>query len=119
MSAGMVTDSTGRTASDPQEPLAALQGAVDAARREAGSQLAALRHAAGFSQVKLAAKMGYRPTAVAHAELGRRPVSAEFWELADEALGAGGELAAQGTRIRDLARAAREERRRQVRARHA
>ena len=47
-------------------------------RREAGGLLAGIRHAAGLSQVKLAGRIGYSATVVAHAELGRRPVSAEF-----------------------------------------
>lgn len=71
--------------------------------------LACFRHAAGLSQVQLAGRIGYSATVVAHAELGRRPVPAEFWELADDALAAGGKLTAQGVRIRDLAMARREE----------
>jgi transcriptional regulator with XRE-family HTH domain len=101
-----------------QEPLAGLRESIAAARREAGSLLAAFRQAAGFTQVQLAAQIGYNPTAVAHAERGRRPVSAEFWELADGALRAAGKLTAQGTRIKDLTGAAREEQRRLDRARH-
>ena len=91
------------------EPLARMREVIAAARAEAGSQLACLRHTAGLSQVQLARRIGYSATVVAHAELGRRPVSAEFWELADEALGAGGRLTAWGTRIKDLTRARREE----------
>jgi hypothetical protein len=56
---------------------------------------------------------------VAHAELGRRPASAEFWELADEALGAGGSLTARGTRIKDLTKAMRAEQHRLDKARYA
>jgi hypothetical protein len=66
--------------------------------------------------VRLAGRIGYSATVVAHAELGRRPVSAEFWEVADDALAASGKLTAQ---IRDLATARREEQHRQDRARHA
>jgi hypothetical protein len=69
--------------------------------------------------VRLAGRIGYSATVVAHAEVGRRPVSAEFWEVADDALAAGGKLAAQGTRIRDLAMARREEQHRRDRSRHA
>jgi transcriptional regulator with XRE-family HTH domain len=91
------------------EPLAALREAITAARNEAGRLLACFRHAAGLSQVQLARRIGYSATVVAHAELGRRPASAEFWELADEALGAGGSLTAWGTRIKDLTKAMRAE----------
>jgi hypothetical protein len=56
---------------------------------------------------------------VDHAERGRRPVSAEFWELTDGALGAGGHLTAQGTRIKDLIQAMHQEQRRLERARQA
>jgi transcriptional regulator with XRE-family HTH domain len=106
-----------RTSRDPvmtvHEPLASLREVIAAARAEAGSLLACLRHTAGLSQVQLARRVGYSATVVAHAELGRRPVSAGFWALADEVLGAGGSLAAWGTRIKDLTRARREEQHRQ------
>jgi transcriptional regulator with XRE-family HTH domain len=102
-----------------QEPLADLWEAAAAARKEAGSLLACLRHAAGLSQVRLAGQLGYSATVVAHAELGRRPVSMEFWELAEEALGAGGNLIAWGARIKDLTMARREEQRRLDKASHA
>ena len=115
----MVTDSAGHSALTAQEPPAGLQEAVAAARREAGGLLAGFRHTAGLSQVHLAGRIGYSATVVAHAELGRRHVSAEFWELADGALGAGGHLTARGTRIKDLIRAMHEEQRRLERAGHA
>jgi hypothetical protein len=102
-----------------QDPLASLREAIAAARTEAGRLLACLRHTAGLSQVRLAGRIGYSATVVAHAELGRRPVSAEFWEAADDALAASGKLTAHGARIRDLASARREEQHRQDRARHA
>ena len=102
-----------------REPLAGLREAIAAARTEAGGLLAGFRHTAGLSQVQLAGQIGYSATVVAHAELGRRPVSAEFWELADGALGAGGHLTAWGTRIKDLIGAVREEQRRLERAGHA
>jgi len=69
--------------------------------------------------VRLAGQLGYSATVVAHAELGRRPVSMEFWELAEEALGAGGNLIAWGARIKDLTMARREEQRRLDKASHA
>lgn len=102
-----------------QETIAGLREAVAAARKEAGRLLACLRHAAGLSQVRLAGQIGYSATVVAHAELGRRPVAVEFWELADEALGAGGTLTAWGTRIKDLTGARRGEQRRLDKASHA
>lgn len=102
-----------------QDPLASLREASASARTEAGRLLACLRHTAGFSQAQLAGRIGYSATAVAHAELGIQPVSAEFWELADDALTASGKLTAQGARIQDLATARREEQHRQHRARHA
>ena len=101
------------------EPLAGLREAIAAARKEAGGLLAGFRHTAGLSQVQLAGRIGYSATVVAHAELGRRPVSAEFWELADGALGAGGSLTAWGTRIKGLIRGMHEEQRCLERARHA
>jgi len=99
--------------------VSGLREAIAAARTEAGGLLAGFRHTAGLSQVQLAGQIGYSATVVAHAELGRRPVSAEFWELADGALGAGGNLTAWGTRIKDLIQAMHEEQRRLERARQA
>jgi hypothetical protein len=106
-------------AASGQGLLADWGEAIAAARAEAGHMLACFRHTAGLSQVQLAGWIGYSATVVAHAELGRRPVSAEFWELADDALAADGKLTAQGVRIRDLAMARREEQRRRGKARHA
>jgi transcriptional regulator with XRE-family HTH domain len=100
------------------DPLADLREAIAAARTHAGRLLACLRHAAELSQVQLARRIGYSATVVAHAERGRRPVSAEFWELADDALAASGKLTAQGIRIKDLAMARREEQHRHDNARH-
>jgi transcriptional regulator with XRE-family HTH domain len=102
-----------------RDPLAGLREAIASARAEAERLLACFRHAAGLSQARLAARIGYSATVVAHAELGRRPVSAEFWELADGELGASGDLTAQGTRIKNLISARREEQRRLDKARHA
>lgn len=102
-----------------QDPLAWLREAIASARAEAGRMLACFRHAAGLSQARLAGRIGYSATVVAHAELGRRPVSAGFWELADDALGAGGNLTAQGIGIEELTRSRREEQRRLDKARHA
>lgn len=101
-----------------QDSLAGLREATAAARAEAGRLLACLRHAAGLSQVRLAGRIGYSATAVAHAERGCRPVSAEFWELADEALGAGGRLTAWGARIKHLTRARRQEQQHLDKTRH-
>lgn len=101
------------------QPTAVLRDGITAARADAGRLLACYRHAAGLSQVRLARQIRYSATVVAHAEQGRRPVSAEFWELADEALGASGNLTTWGTRIKDLATAMREEQRRLDMASHA
>ena len=115
----MVTESAGHSTATAQDALTGLPEAITAARTQAGSLLAGFRHQAGLSQVQLAGRIGYSATVVAHAERGRRPVSAEFWELADEALEAGGHLTAWGTRIKDLIRAMHQEQRRLERARHA
>ncbi len=114
-----MTGSGSHSAVTVQEPLTGLREAIAAARTEAGGILAGFRHTAGLSQVQLAAMIGYSATPVAHAERGVRSVSAEFWELADEALGAGGRLTAQGARIKDLIRAMHKEQRRLEGAVHA
>jgi transcriptional regulator with XRE-family HTH domain len=112
------TPETRDSAPVSREPLVGLREDIAAARTQAGRLLACLRHAAGLSQVQLAGRIGYSATAVAHAERGRRPVSAQFWELADAALTAGGRLAAWGSRIQGLTVARREEQRRLDKTRH-
>jgi transcriptional regulator with XRE-family HTH domain len=115
----MVTEAAGHPTVTAHQPLTGLPEAITAARTQAGSLLSGFRHQAGLSQVQLAERIGYSATAVAHAELGRRPVSAEFWELTDEALRAGGRLTAWGTRIKDLVRTMREDQRRLKLTQHA
>jgi hypothetical protein len=63
----------------------------DAGRRLSRA-LAALRHANGLTQPALSALTGYSVTTIGHAETGRLWQSREFWEKADLALAAGGEL---------------------------
>lgn len=62
------------------------------AERVLSMALAGLRHAAGITQVELAAIVGMSVTTVGHAETGRVWQSRDFWELADKALDARGEL---------------------------
>jgi DNA-binding transcriptional regulator YhcF (GntR family) len=62
------------------------------ARRALSAGLAARRHAAGLTQVELAALAYASVTTVGHAETGRVWQSRQFWERADAALGAGGDL---------------------------
>jgi transcriptional regulator with XRE-family HTH domain len=62
------------------------------ARRELSAALAARRRAAGHTQHELAALAGCSVTSIGHAETGRLWQSRRFWEQADNALHAGGEL---------------------------
>jgi DNA-binding transcriptional regulator YhcF (GntR family) len=62
------------------------------ARRALSAGLAARRRAAGLTQVELAALAYASVTTVGHAETGRVWQSRQFWERADAALGAGGDL---------------------------
>jgi Helix-turn-helix domain/Bacterial regulatory proteins, gntR family len=64
------------------------------AGRALARALAARRRAAGLTQPGLAALAGVSVTTVGHAETGRLWQSRAFWEKADAALDAGGELAA-------------------------
>jgi helix-turn-helix protein/regulatory GntR family protein len=80
---------------DPERDLA------DAARALSAG-LAARRHAAGLTQAELAALAGVSVTTVGHAETGRTWQSRRFWERADAALRAGGDL----LRLHDAYRAA-------------
>ena len=80
----------------PRVPARATAGeryCVDAARALSGS-LAALRRAAGLTQPQLAEIVGMSITTIGHAETGRLWQSRRFWERADTAVYAGGELLA-------------------------
>ena len=66
---------------------------ADAARALSGT-LAALRRASGLTQPQLADIIGMSVTTIGHAETGRLWQSRCFWELADKAVCAGGELLA-------------------------
>jgi transcriptional regulator with XRE-family HTH domain len=82
-------------APDPERDLA------DAARALSAG-LAARRHAAGLTQAELAGLAGVSVTTVGHAETGRTWQSRRFWERADTALRAAGDL----LRLHDAFRAA-------------
>jgi DNA-binding transcriptional regulator YhcF (GntR family) len=82
-------------APDPDRDLAAAARALSAG-------LAARRHAAGLTQAELAALAGVSVTTVGHAETGRTWQSRRFWERADTALRAAGDL----LRLHDAYRAA-------------
>jgi Helix-turn-helix domain/Bacterial regulatory proteins, gntR family len=62
------------------------------AARELSRTLAALRRVNGLTQPALSVLTGYSVTTIGHAETGRLWQSRAFWETADGALGAGGEL---------------------------
>jgi len=64
------------------------------AARALSAGLASRRRAAGLTQPDLAALVGCSLTAVGHAETGRLWQSRPFWEYADKALSAEGELLA-------------------------
>jgi DNA-binding transcriptional regulator YhcF (GntR family) len=79
---------------------------ADAARALSGS-LTAFRRAAGLTQPQLADIIGMSVTTIGHAETGRLWQSRCFWELADKAVCAGGELLALHDAYRSSATPAR------------
>ena len=85
---------------DPQAPD--LERDLADAARALSAGLAARRHAAGLTQADLAALAGVSVTTVGHAETGRTWQSRRFWERADSALRAAGDL----LRLHDAYRAA-------------
>ena len=85
---------------DPQAPD--LERDLADAARALSAGLAAKRHAAGLTQAELAALAGVSVTTVGHAETGRTWQSRRFWERADTALRAAGDL----LRLHDAYRAA-------------
>jgi DNA-binding transcriptional regulator YhcF (GntR family) len=85
---------------DPQAPE--LERDVAEAARALSAGLAEHRHAAGLTQSELAAQAGVSVTTIGHAETGRTWQSRRFWERADAALQAAGDL----LRLHDVFRAA-------------
>ena len=85
---------------DPQAPD--VERDLADAARALSAGLAARRHAAGLTQAELAALAGVSVTTVGHAETGRTWQSRRFWERADSALRAAGDL----LRLHDSYRAA-------------
>ncbi|HEX4092990.1 MAG TPA: GntR family transcriptional regulator [Trebonia sp.] len=85
---------------DPQAPD--LERDLAEAARALSAGLAARRHAAGLTQAELAALARVSVTTVGHAETGRTWQSRNFWERADAALRASGDL----LRLHDVYRAA-------------
>lgn len=60
--------------------------------RALSAGLAARRRAHALTQPQLAALLGYSTTTIGHAETGRLWQGRDFWETADKALNAGGQL---------------------------
>jgi DNA-binding GntR family transcriptional regulator len=85
---------------DPAAP--ALERDLADAARALSAGLAARRHAAGLTQADLAELARVSVTTVGHAETGRTWQSRRFWERADAALRAAGDL----LRLHDAYRAA-------------
>ena len=85
---------------DPQAPD--LERDLAHAARALSAGLAGRRHAAGLTQAELAELAGVSVTTVGHAETDRTWQSRRFWERADTALRAGGDL----LRLHDAYRAA-------------
>lgn len=77
----------------PRTPVPGDQNLADAARVLSAS-LAARRRAVGLTQPQFAKVVGLSVTTIGHAETGRVWQSRHFWEQADKAVGAGGELLA-------------------------
>ncbi len=78
----------------PRVPVTASPAGqvLDQAARALSAGLASRRRAAGLTQPALAALVGCSLTMVGHAETGRLWQSRDFWEIADKALAADGEL---------------------------
>ena len=85
---------------DPQAPD--LERDLAYAARALSAGLAGRRHAVGLTQAELAELAGVSVTTVGHAETGRTWQSRRFWERADTALRAAGDL----LRLHDAYRAA-------------
>ncbi|MEV6801364.1 helix-turn-helix transcriptional regulator [Micromonospora rifamycinica] len=75
---------------------------VTESRKALGAQLTAWRAAAGLTQASLAARIRYSRSTVANLEIGRSQSPASFWQLADQALSAGGALIAQHRKVAEL-----------------
>jgi transcriptional regulator with XRE-family HTH domain len=89
LSPGPSRNARPRVAGPPQPPA---ERDLAAAARGLATGLAARRRANGLTQPELAGRAGVSVTTVGHAETGRLWQSREFWERADAALGAAGDL---------------------------
>lgn len=88
---GVLIDGMTRKARPRVAGLVPGQASHDAGRALC-DELVARRHAAGLRQPDLAELIGHSLTSVGHAETGRLWQSRDWWEAADKALSAGGEL---------------------------
>jgi DNA-binding transcriptional MocR family regulator len=90
VTAGVLTPGASQNAR-PRVPGPGDQALADA-KRALSAALAKHRHRAGLTQPGLARLIGLSVTSIGHAETGRTWQSRPFWELADKALNAGGDL---------------------------
>lgn len=68
---------------------AGTSAAIVSARRALGMELASLRRAAGYTQMRFAPLTGYGRSTLANVETGRQNVPRAFWRRCATALGAG------------------------------
>ncbi|MFC8849519.1 MULTISPECIES: helix-turn-helix domain-containing protein [unclassified Micromonospora] len=79
------------------------------ARRLAGDGLAAVRRAAGVTQVRLARMVSWSRSTVANVEIARQTAPMEYWAACDAALDGEGALLAGWERLEVLSRRLREQ----------
>jgi transcriptional regulator with XRE-family HTH domain len=81
--------------------IEAISRFIDTASKVQARQLVALREKAGLTQEQLGRRIRFSRSVVGNAEGGHRRASAEFWQRADEALGADGALVARYEEMQD------------------
>jgi len=79
-------------------------GRLAEARWDLGRRLAALRDAAGLTQVDLAGRVHYSRSTIGNVETGRQKVPRGFWQRCDRELGADGALVAAHDEVAALVR---------------
>jgi len=77
---------------------------IAAARRDLGRRLAALRDAAGLTQVDLAGRVNYSRSTIGNVETGRQKIPRGSWRRFDRELRAGGALLAEHDALAALVR---------------
>jgi len=89
---GSVTLRRRHAVADDSDGLMALPDHIAERRQQLGRALASIRTSAKVKQIDLSRRTGYSRASISNVEQGRQFPARTFWEVADETLGARGDL---------------------------